>query len=214
MPLIFLALMAILRIVVPVDEIHEDVKYLRNVAGLSVQTYPTVDLFYRDLRHAVDEATASLDLTHVRDQPPSDFEGSEPSDYFSQVINWVIADASRSVRRVIAVRNDRMLDWAKQLYSETSHCTRYQVRVIDWSIAAPAINLAIVDKRVAFLAITGESIERTRGLGVEDDRVAGYFSDYFNSLWHEGRPLETFLKDSVEPHVDARPDSSVEADLA
>jgi hypothetical protein len=197
-PLIFLALIAILRLVVPVDEIHEDVKYLRGVAGLSVQTYPTVEAFYIDLRHAVNEAELSLDLTHIRNQSPVEFVGREPSEYFREVLDWVSTNESRAVRRIIAVRNHEMLIWAQQLAVETEQFARYRVHVIDWSIESPAINLALVDSRVAFLAVTGETVERTRGIAIEDEHVATYFVEYFNNLWREAKPLKDFLANLPE----------------
>ena len=193
-PLIFLALLAILRLVTPVDEIHADVRYLRDVAGLSVQTYPTVDTFYADLRHAVDEAGMTLDLTHIRDQPPSDFTGSQPSEYFKQVLRFAETGEGRLVRRIISVRNDEMRVWAEDLDLHTRELRRYQIRVVDWSIAAPAVNMAIVDTRAAFLAVTGETIERTRGIAVEDERVAQYFVEYYNTLWRDAVPLHEFLE--------------------
>lgn len=193
-PLIFLALLAILRLVTPVDEIHQDVKYLRDLAGLSVQTYPTVDAYYIDLRHAVNEATVSLDLTHIRNQAPPEFVGREPSEYFKQVRDWVGASDSRSIRRIISIKNAEMLTWAKQLAEEIEGIPRYRVSVLDWSIESPAINLAIVDQRVVFMAITGETIERTRGIAVEDEHVAAYFVEYYNTLWREAQPLQKFLQ--------------------
>jgi hypothetical protein len=200
-PLIFLALFAILRIVIPVDEIHGHVKYLRDVAGLSVQTYPTVSAFYADLRHALDEATSSVDLTHIRQQPAGDFTGSQPSEYFQQVLAWAQAGEGRLVRRVICIPNAKMWAWAEELAEHTRDFPRYEVRVVQWSLDVPAINMAIMDGRALFLAVTGETVERTRGVGIEDAQCAQNFLEYFNTLWRVGVPLERFLTAHAKPEA-------------
>lgn len=195
-PIIVAALVAIMRLLAPVEEIHEDVKFLRGVASaMSIQSYATLQAFYADLTHAVEEAKETLDVTHIRDNPPDDFVGSRPSDYFHMVTTWLQADSSRSVRRVIAVRNAAMHAWAVQLAEAAAHMPNYQVRVVDWSVAAPAINMAIVDGRAVFLAITGDTLERTRGLGIEDQTVSGYFCDYYGNLWRAAEPLDDFLRE-------------------
>ncbi len=193
-PLIFLALLAVIKLVAPVDEIHEDVRFLRGVAeAVSVQRYATVESFYTDLTHAVDEATVSLDLSHIRDQPPADFRGSHPTEYFNRVMEWTTAGPQRSVRRLISVRNDEMRQWARLLADATSQIPAFRVRVVKWDIDAPAINMAIVDGKAVFLAITGEVVERTKGLGIEDTDVAAYFTDYYNMLWNHSVDLAVFL---------------------
>lgn len=191
-PLIVTALLAILRIVTPVDEIAANVKYLRELAGTAVQTYSTVDAYYSDLLHAMSKATASLDLTHIRDQPPSDFIGSHPGEYFKHVRDWVSSTDGRYVRRIIAVRNPKMRAWAEELARQTKDLP-YKVRVIDWSVDVPAINMTIVDGRALFLAVTGEVLERTRGLAIEDERVAEAFTEYYNTLWRSAEPLDDYL---------------------
>jgi hypothetical protein len=193
MPLIIMTLLVILRTVIPVEEIHDDVKYLREVSGLSVQSYPTLSSYYLDLRHGVSEARHSLDLTHIRDNPPDDFLGVHPSEYFREVVAFAENDEGHYVRRIIAVRNDRMRAWAETLHQSTSLIPRYQVRVIEWATQAPAINLSIIDNKAVFLAVTGDSVERTRGLAVEDEKISSYFSDYFSTLWRESKPLAEFL---------------------
>jgi hypothetical protein len=153
--------------------------------------------YYDSLTLAVGEAVSSLDLTHIRDSPPADF-GEHATVFFDQLVDWCLADG-HSIRRVISIRTPAMREWAQQLASETEHLTRFKVRVIDWKIAAPAMNMAIVDNRAVYLALTGSTAERTKGLGIEDEQAAQYFSDYYENLWREGVDLAEWLtKDSSE----------------
>jgi hypothetical protein len=205
-PLIFLALIAILRLLTPVDEIHTDVRYLRELSSSAkISPFPTIDAFYADLRHALSKATYSLDLTHIRDNPPQDF-GEHASGWFEAVLEWLSKDSARSARRLISVRNEGMRTWAAELQRASSQVSRLQVRVVDWSVDAPAINMAIVDANVVFLAVTGELLERTRGIAVEDHAVASYFTDYYNNLWHAAVPLDEFLSRAA-PRMPRRAES-------
>ena len=56
-----------------------------------------------------------------------------------------------------------------------------------------AINMAIVDGKAVYLALTGSTPERTRGLGVEDEDAALYFTDYYENLWHAATDLGEWL---------------------
>lgn len=192
-PLIFLALIAIIRLLTPVEEIHSDVRYLRELSvSAKISPYPSLDAFYADLRHALSKAEYTLDLTHIRDNPPTDFS-EHTSGWYDAIGEWLEKDSTRTARRVIAVRNDAMRHWATQLLRMVKKLPRFQVRVVDWEIDAPAINMAIVDGAVVFLAVTGEMLERTRGIAVEDQTVAHYFADYYANLWNAAVPLDRFL---------------------
>ncbi len=86
-----------------------------------------------------------------------------------------------------------MYDWAVELQAAASQLPRFQVRVVHWNIDAPAINIAIIDGSVVFLAVTGEMLERTRGIAIEDASVAQYFSDYYTNIWHCAQALDEYL---------------------
>lgn len=196
-PVILAALYAILRLVGAVPEIRTDVRYLREVADVRVQRMPNVKEFYESLDGAVRNATSTLDLTHIRDTPPGDF-GDQATRFFAQLVDWCTVEG-RSARRIICVRNPAMLAWARQLADETRHLSRFSVRVVDWSTEAPAINMAIVDGKAVYLALTGATTERTRGLGIEDEDATQYFSDYYDNLWRGARDLDGWLaRDSRE----------------
>jgi hypothetical protein len=192
-PLVLAALLLIIRLLSPVEEIHTDVRYLRQAAtSVKVELFPGIDEFYDQLRDAREEAASTLDLTHIRDDAPSDF-GQGAALWSDSVVDWLTAKEGRSVRRVISARSESMKAWAKQLLQIQADVPAYHIRVVDWDIDAPAINMVIIDARVVFLAITGETTERTKALGIED-RVSGeYFSSYYTRLWNAGTDLSDWL---------------------
>jgi hypothetical protein len=185
------ALYSILRLVGTVPEIHSNVQYLRNVADVRVQRLDNVSDFYESLTSAVDKARATLDLTHIRDTPPRDF-GTRADVFFDKLVDWCAEDG-RSIRRVISARNPAMRAWARQLQEETKHLSRFNVRVTNWSLETPAMNMAIVDGKVVFLALTADAAERTKGIAMEDPTGAQYFTDYYDTLWRTSTPLEEWL---------------------
>jgi len=190
-PVVLAALYAILRLVGPVPQIRSDVRYLREVANVRVQRMPNVKDFYDSLNDAVESATSTLDLTHIRDTPPEDF-GEHATKFYSQLLDWCAVEG-RSVRRIICIRSPAMHEWARQLADETKHRSRFKVRVINWAIPAPAMNMAIVDNKVVYLALTGSTPERTKGLGIEDEAGSQYFSDYYENLWHSSTDIDEWL---------------------
>jgi hypothetical protein len=192
-PLIFLALIVIIRLLTPVAQIHMNVKYLRQLsASATVKPFASVTSFYEDLRHALSAAESTVDLTHIRDNPPSDF-ARQSNGWYEATLEWAQNGASRSVRRLISVRGDAMQAWASELRRLTDQVPNFQVRVVVWSIDAPAINMAIFDERVVFLAVSGEVFERAKGIGIENKEVAHYFNSYYEKLWHASRPLGEYL---------------------
>ena len=192
-PLVLFALIAIIRLLRPVEEIHTDVRYLRSVAtAVRVQRFPNVDDLYKQLKAAIWSATGSLDLTHIRDEPPQEF-GDEAAGWSDAVLEWLLDGPGRSVRRIISARSDAMKAWARHLEETTRDHPAYHIRVVDWSIDAPAVNMVIVDDKVVFLAVTGDVKERTKGLGIEDPVSAEYFASYYTRLWSSGSDLSEWL---------------------
>ncbi len=191
---ILAALYTVVSLVGSVPEIGRDVRFLREAADVSVQRMSNVTDFYHNLERAVDKATASLDLTHIRKHPPSDF-GEGASAFFDRLLDWCSSADGRSIRRVISVRNPAMYEWARQLADETKGYPQFQVRVIEWVTDAPALNMAIVDEKAVYLALTGPTVERTRGLGIEDKTgtAASYFGDYYENLWNCATDLDEWL---------------------
>jgi len=192
-PLILFALTLLVNQVKPVEEIHQDVKYLRDVnEKVPVKPYGSASAFFEGLAAAVKSAKNTADLTHIRDTPPKEF-GSKSVDYYDAVYEWVKDAEDRSIRRIVSVRNDEMVEWAKSLAKKARKCERFNVRVVNWEIDAPAINMAVIDGEVVFLALTGSDVHRTGGTAVEDVNIASYFTSYYETLWNASTPLHEFL---------------------
>jgi hypothetical protein len=196
-PVVLLALYLLARLVGGVPEIRKDVRYLREAAAsnVRVQQMSNVKEFHDNLRLAVERANSTLDLTHIRETPPRDF-GESAVQFYDGLQKWCRVEG-RSIRRIICVRNASMYVWAKQLAEETRDLPQFEVRVIDWSTKAPAMNMAIVDGKAVYLALTGVSLERTKGLGIEDDTTAQYFQNYYDNLWSTGKPLPAWLEQNT-----------------
>ena len=196
------ALYAIVRLVGSLPEIRTDVRFLREVANVRVQRMPNSKDFYDNLDRARDQATSTLDLTHIRDSPPADY-GHGTSAFFDRVVDWCSVEG-RSVRRIISVRSPAMYDWALELDAKTRDLPQFRIRVIDWAIDAPAMNMAIVDEKAVYLALTGSTLERTKGLGIEDETATQYFTDYYDNLWRNSVDLRQWLaENSWEGHRQA-----------
>ena len=192
-PLVLVALLVIIRLLTPVEEIHTDVRFLREAAdSVSVELFPGVEPFYRQLAIAREKGTATLDLTHIRDEPPEDF-GDEAAGWSDTVAEWLDAGPGRSVRRIISVRSQSMRAWAEHLEQHEASKPGYEVKVVDWQLKAPAVNMVIIDQKVVFLAITGDTARRTKALGIEDAVSGEYFSSYYTRLWASGTELSDWL---------------------
>ena len=161
-----------------------------------ITAYPTYQAYYKDLLSMLDAATARVDLTHIRSEPPAEFRGT--SEWFEQVIRWADSHPYGRLRRIIAVRNDEMLEWAKKLavIEEESKHANFNVRVCDWNSDFPAVNMAIFDRKIASIALTGSDATETAGFSVSERSIAEYFVDYYNNIWATAKPLNKFLRDA------------------
>lgn len=204
-PGIFLALVLLIRLVEPVEIIHENVKLIKDATtAIPVKRLENPDKFFQYLNAAMRDASRTLDATHIRDEPPREF-GKNAAEYYHDIETWLGEDESRSVRRVISICNERMYVWATSLAAVSERQPRFRVRVVDWATKAPAINFALVDKAAVFLALSGESALLTSGLAVEDEKAGQYFADYFENLWNQGESLDRFLQLDKELFVVENP---------
>lgn len=200
-PLVLASLYFIVRLVAIIPDIGTDVKVIGTDVKSLVETADTVRAqrisnvndFYVSLLKAVDKATTTLDLTHIRDTPPNDF-GSTATEFFNRVVDWCSGGEARTVRRVISVRNAEMRVWAQQLDETTRHLPQFSIRVIDWATDAPAVNFAIVDEVAVYITLTGSMTGRTRGLAIDDQTVSRSFKEYYDNLWENSIDLRKWLQ--------------------
>jgi len=181
------------------EELSKLLKKHLTQATTKARTYPkvagfaTYQEFYRDGSLALGQSSKKVDLTHIRDEPPQDFEGV--SDWFGEVIKWCDEHPYGKIRRLIAVSNNRMLAWAQELAEYVNNRPNYnfEVRVCQWTANFPAINMVIFDRRRVFIALTGSDATETAGFQVSDRLIADYFVDYYNNIWGKSDDLDDFL---------------------
>ncbi len=191
-PIILLALLMITRMLPTIYNIDENMRKLRQEIGyMEVKRYDTYGEFYKDLEISLSMAKVSLDLTHIRDDPPDHFVLGES--YFDRIEKWLIEHPGFPCRRIIAVNNEPMSRWADELSEMTKKHRNFHVRACDWSSKFPMINMAIIDGEKVFLAITADIAERTAGLRIEDPAMAKYFGDYYDNVWAHSNELSDAL---------------------
>lgn len=191
-PLVLIALLAIIQLLDPVEEIHSDVRYLRSQAPeVKVQRFQGPKDFYTVYNGAVRNASAQLDLTHIRHDTLEKF-GPEAESSARLVMEFV--ENGGSVRRIISVANDEMKEWARQLDKVSRPHNNYHVHVVDWSTKVPPVNMAIVDAKAVFLTVAGSTPDRMNGIGIEDPVIGEYFSAYYEQLYASGSELSAWLK--------------------
>ena len=163
-----------------------------------ITAYPTYQSYYSDLLSMLGSTKSKVDLTHIRNEPPAEFRGT--SDWFEKVIEWTNDHPMGRVRRIIAVRNNEMFEWAKQLalVEEESKHANFTVRVCDWGSDFPAVNMAIFDRERVSVALTGADASETAGFSISDKAITNYFIDYYNNIWASSMPLKKFIAQHEE----------------
>ncbi len=192
-PLIFASLSIITIMLFTLYNIEHNVEMLIKKEGLGFQRYKNYNEFYKDLERVVSTANNSLDLTHIRNEPPSCFISGKS--YFEKVEKWCQKHKECPVRRIIAINNNEMLQWAKELFEMTENNKNFFVRVCDWKLKFPMINMSIIDGNNVFLAITADFFEKTPGIQIKDPITTKYFIDYYENLWYNSEPISQELLD-------------------
>lgn len=125
-PITFLALYAVLRILLPLRETPEELRQARmelaelkerllNHECVDFRCYESSAEFYGALTEVVNsEARRQIDAWYVRKVPPTKFVQKAAKRYFSSVLQWAKNDSSRSVRRLICVHSPEMREWARR----------------------------------------------------------------------------------------------------
>jgi|GEM_PF-5227260 len=184
-----------------VENVHSKVELLlQKVGGPLVDRYDTRPEFYTSLMHAVDSAENSLVLTHIRDLPP-DTTIPEEKKYFETVKYWCETHPGGSVRRMIAVNNPKMLKWAESLLEFHNEHRNFYVKVCEWKASFPMVNMAIVDEKKVFLAVTGSIAHDTPGLQIQDPMIVRLFSNYYSNAWGKSKNLTVALVDSLRDNM-------------
>ena len=163
-------------------------KIEQKLAMSGFQTFESYKGFYDSLSSAITNAKVELLLTHVRQQTPTQFKTDR--DYFGLVERWADEHPEGLVKRIGALSNSEMNEWCMQQFEYSEKYQNFYFRALTWTHAFSHINMAIIDKKDVYIAISGETTEETSGLYVADPKVAEYFIKYFQNMWVEGHTKE------------------------
>lgn len=211
LPLIFLALYAILRNLLPLRGTYDVVRQIQSelaevraeMAGhqcMRFRHYNNNAEFYSALSEALlASAEYRLDVWYVRIAPPTTFAQKEAKRYFDSVLAWARANPSRTVRRLICVNSPAMSQWARNHHTQTKRVRNYEAHVVEWDIQADLLNMAIVDEKLVFLAFSGQTDQVIRGMSMDDAESAKYFSHFFDQHWATSKRLSEWAT-SRDPH--------------
>ncbi|MFE9322094.1 helix-turn-helix domain-containing protein [Nocardia sp. NPDC052278] len=153
--------------------------------------------FYTAMLAEVHRARYRIMTSYIRLRPAAYFlsftdekTSRAAAAYFNAIVAWSEAPGRRSVRRVIATPNEEMMAWAQQLAKAAAEHPNYRIRVIDWPLAADAVNFAIFDDAVAFLAFTTGTTQQLSGFRIDEPAFVRGAIGHFEQLWLAGRELE------------------------
>jgi hypothetical protein len=215
MPIIFLALYMILRVLVPLRGAEPRVRAFRDqIAALErrfdalqislsatpVQYHIDNDEFYGNLAERVQNtARTRVDVTYFRTVPPSAFAQEKSKQYFRSLLEWAGEDPSRIVRRIIGVHSDSMRTWACQHLAETRDTPNYEARIVEYLGKPDMLNIALIDDRYVYLAFSGPTDQSMSGLDIDDARACQYFSRYYEQNWAIAERLADWVARTTAP---------------
>ncbi len=168
-----------------------DEKQIQNLDALYFRKYAP---FYKHLRKTIQSADTSIELTHVRPEPPSDFPLARS--YFEELMEWAGKNPCVSVRRIISITNLRMYLWAKELSDKIKDLPNFYVGVVGWDMDIPMINMAVIDSTHVYLVVPSAIPETNTAIYIQNERIGGWFSKYYDLLWSLCAPLEKWLQEN------------------
>jgi len=176
-------------VAVPVTDIRERIEKIElasHRAGFS--KYRNTREFYQALENAMKNAKHELLLTHIRLDPPAKF--TEGEEYYGLVEKWATDHPEGVVKRISTNTPEKMKEWASQQQVRAKRQSNYYFRVIEWSNQFSHINMAIIDEKTVYIAISGDTAEETSGLETSDSEIVGNFKKYFNIMWSHATRLD------------------------
>jgi sugar-specific transcriptional regulator TrmB len=209
LPVIFLALYMIMRILVPLrgaepilrDFRDQIVALQRRLDALQISLGATpveyhVDNndFYGNLtERVINGAQREIDVTYFRNTPPTAFSQEKSRRYFGSLLEWADEENSRTVRRIIGVHTEDMRKWARRHLAETAKITNYEARIVEYDGHPQMFNMALIDHRLVYLAFSGPTNQSMSGLGIDDSRACEYFARYYDQVWAASEPLADWV---------------------
>lgn len=173
---------------------------------LSATWYGNNCEFYSAAKEYVDTTRERIRVTYVRQTPPTRVTSREAEEYFAAILEWARQPGPHEVTRIIGVpiSDGRpvapFLEWMQRHHDMTADIHNYEARVMKWSNRGDGLNMALFDKDVSFLAVSGQGGgQNLSGLSVTDPRFTEYLIAHFDQLWHTMEPLGSFLESAALP---------------
>ena len=160
--------------------------------------------FYAAARESISTATSQIRVTYARQYPPSGVSTPEATEYFAAMLGWAAQPGARSVERIFgvpvasSVARRRMVSYLQQheLEIEEKGLTKYQPYVFEYTAKADLLNMALFDREVAFIAVSGHHHpENLSGVRIMDSEYAALLVTHFEQLLPGCQPLTDYLED-------------------
>jgi hypothetical protein len=159
--------------------------------------------FYAAARESISMATRQIRVTYARQYPPPDVSTSEATEYFKEMLDWASGPGARSVERIFGVpvassgAQERMVSYLQQHALEVKEkgLSKYRPYVFEYTAKADLLNMALFDREVAFIAVSGHHHpENLSGVRIMDSEYATLLVTHFEQMLPGCQPLADYLK--------------------
>src|SRR5207247_1114862 len=135
-------------------------------------------------------------VTYIRQVPPEAVSSPEAKEYFAGLLEWAAAGGTQHLRRIIGVPiidgkpNAEILKWVESHHDETKNILGYEIHILNWTNRADGLNMALMDDRSSFIAVSDGSKSYLWGGRVKSRNLNEMLRFYFDQLWHRLEPVE------------------------
>jgi len=158
--------------------------------------------FYSAARESIATAVREIRVTYVRQYPPSEVSTPEAASYFARMLDWAGEPTARSVKRIFGVpaldsqARRKVIGFLRLHLAEIEkrELRNYQARVYEYTAQGDGLNMALFDRDVAFLAISGFSAQDLTGMRIDDSRFTEYLARHFDQLLPGCTPLGDYIE--------------------
>jgi hypothetical protein len=117
------------------------------------------------------------------------------------MLEWAAQPGPRSVERIFGVPiantglRRLMISYLRQHAMDIEEITKYQAYVFEYTANADLLNMALFDREVAFIAVSGPHPENLSGARILDSEYAALLVSFFEQLLPGCQRLEQYLED-------------------
>lgn len=181
-----------------ISKVDDDTRLIQSIKHIladrtHVKVYNNYQEFYRDLRTCAENARNEIKTSYMRRFPPGSL-GGEAELYFNSIVEWALRDPNHLLRRVVCKPEGGLLAWVQGQDTKSQvKDSHYRIRILDWTVRdVDAISVAVIDEDLVFFVFSGTE-ESMKGFSIRNRDVAGYFTEYYNAVWHSSVPLKDFI---------------------